>query len=204
MRVCIYIDGSELLYTENNVTMRSTGWALKAFCEKFDEEISGAVSLPKKQSISLSGSHEIYAFIQAVLFAINKGIDFENIVLFSDDEKIGYAKTILHKENNMKHALTESLRKICTHFFKKDLYDSCISFLEKAFIHKVKSHSMLVYNERVDYLAKCAAKQKAGITGFEVLAEEDWLYRGFVVYSRNSERGLKYPAFCSPEVRMLQ
>ena len=153
-------------------------------------------------SLAWPSLHEILAFVEAVTFVSGRGIAFEDVALYTDDERIGYAPFHLHPENYCGHpaqALRELLaRAVSICGLPPAMADTSERFLRAARIHKVKGHSRLVYQERADHLARAAARSMTD-TPYASSTFMEWLQRGVMFYSSKFETAqFWHPAFCKP------
>lgn len=89
--------------------------------------------------------------------------------LFTDDEIVGRAKEALYDGNYAGKAK----ERLLTHFdaftnlFGSDRPQHFIQALKHLDIQKVKGHADIVYNERADYLAKCANDKSKTVAPYE-------------------------------------
>ncbi len=180
----LHIDGSSVR-AKSGARRWALGWALVVSHGEFEAEVEGATQVPQE----LNGYHEMVAFVEAALYASARGVEPENLVVYTDDENIGYANGYLHPDNYAgarSFALNERLDKLCSKLYCEATRDLVLRYLRGARIHKLKGHSFLVYQERADYLARqCAWRLMEG-TPLPSLSFMDWLAKGLPYYTRDS------------------
>lgn len=194
-KMVLHIDGSAVKQSRKTWFL---GWALVAQEQDHHIECAGVRTV----AADSCGLHEILAFVEAVTFVSGRGIAFEDVALYTDDERIGYAPFHLHPENYCGHpaqALRELLaRAVSICGLPPAMADTSERFLRAARIHKVKGHSRLVYQERADHLARAAARSMTD-TPYASSTIMEWLQRGVMFYSSKFETAqFWHPAFCKP------
>jgi ribonuclease HI len=145
--------------------------------------------------------HEFVAFAAAVLHAKHAGVAFEDISFYCDDFHVCNAGSWFHLDNWVATSDVEWLKtrllETCVNFFTPDLYDDLLDCLIKARFTKVKGHSDVIYNLRVDYLANYA-RGLLRDTPIQWLNFEAWLAKGFLAYKTPRESYIWFAAFSEP------
>lgn len=122
-----------------------------------------------------------------------------NLILYVDGSRVlpaakksyqsfGYAATRLHPENYKPHwveQLMQRLHTVASHAFDRSVIEPVLAAFRHSRIVKLKGHSLHVYQERVDYLARFAARR--GVDGqpadAQPMSMEEWLASGIVHYA---------------------
>ena len=116
--------------------------------------------------------------------AHQQGFAPEGIAFYTDDEITRNAQEGLHP-GNCRAAWTQQLKgriqQLARRLYDEDVWELVQAYLQGARIIKLKSHRNLVYNHRVDYLAKNAAYSLKA-SPREVVPYDDWLTAGFLRY----------------------
>lgn len=195
-KMVMHIDGSAVKHKGRTWFL---GWSLVIQEQDAHVECAGVRTVTQASC----GLHEVVAFVEAVAFVHGRGMPFEEVALYTDDEKIGYAPFHLHPDNfsghhaqNLNRLLHRAVQ-ICG--MPVSMVNVCEEFLTKARVHKVKGHSRLVYQERADHLARAAARAMTD-TPFESLSFAEWLQKGVMFYTSNEATAqFWHPAFCKPQ-----
>ena len=187
----IYLDGSAVqLNTKRHVSL---GWGLVVLANDKQVEQHGAYRVPK----ALSAYHEQVALVEAVLYAHREGLAPEEVVFYTDDAIARNAQEGLHP-GNCRAAWTSQLQgrieQLARELYDADTWRLVKAYLQQTRLNKLKSHRNLVYNHRVDYLARNAAYSLKG-TPREVINYDDWLAAGFVRYVDNDTTETWYAPF---------
>jgi ribonuclease HI len=188
----VYMDGSSLYHQSKRSP--TLGWGLVALNGDDHIEASGAkTDLARRHT----NSHELLAFAETVRFLKRARFDFSDIDFYTDDEMIAYSGFTLHPGNYVSAKVVErfheQLRFIVAEFYDESMYDDMLEALTKATFHKVKGHDGIIYNMRVDYLAKHAAYRASGQNKTHHEFDE-WLEQGFMEY-RKGDSYIWYPPF---------
>jgi|SRR5476651_2146652 len=142
--------------------------------------------------------HELVAFASAVLHAKKTGVAYEDISFYCDDFHVCNAGSWFHKDNWVATSDVDTLKKrlleTCVQFFTPELYDDLLDCLIKARFTKVKGHSDVIYNLRVDYLSDYARGLLSGAP-IQWINFEAWLAKGFLVYRSPREAYTWYAPF---------
>lgn len=194
-KMVIHIDGSAVKQSGRTWFL---GWSLVAQEQDAHIECSG-VRAVKQDSCGL---HEVVAFVEAVAFVHGRGMPFEEVALYTDDEKVGYAPFHLHPDNfsgyhaqNLRGIIQRAVE-VCG--MSVSMVNTCEEFLTKARVHKVKGHSRLVYQERADHLARSAARAMTD-TPYASTSFAEWLQKGVMFYTSNEATAqFWHAAFCKP------
>ena len=177
----LYADGSRVL--ASNRKRQAVGWAFVACHDGHYEERHGAIAEGKHGV--LGGYCEQIAATHALLYAKEQGFAFEDVTLMTDDATVGYAPTALAPENFRVIEATrihERLGVVAQKCFTPDVIEVVMQGLLCSRVHKVKGHSFLVYQERVDYLARTAAWAACHETEAAPLSYDDWMEQGIPYY----------------------
>lgn len=181
--ILIYLDGSSVQLSPKGGKQVSVGWGLVALANDTQVEQFGAHQLP----ISFSGYHEQIALVEAVRYAHQQGFTPEEVSFYTDDEILRNAQEGLHPGNcraSWTNQLRDRICKLVGHAYEVEMWPLVETYLRGARVNKLKSHRNLVYNHRVDYLAKNAAyslkESPRAVTNYD-----DWLAAGFVRYLDN-------------------
>jgi hypothetical protein len=187
----LHVDGSSMV--PKGTKTHVFGWGLVALHDDTHTECHGHIVSPVNSG--LNGHHEQIAFVQGVLLARELGFggqSWSGVSIFCDDLIFGSAPSHLHKDNfaptraDQIHACLSRVTQLC---FDQKAHDLTLDALMHARIVKVKGHSLHVYQERVDNLAKFGARQGAGIVGMDEqpASMDDWLETGITTYANDSE-----------------
>lgn len=199
--IVIYTDGSQMLRLPKNLAKKSN------VKDSFRKTISWAfVALHDDQLVECSGiktdrkaidKHEWFAMMEAYLYATSHGFSIENISIFTDCQDFSDFAFSSMPENRRFVSRDKWLSRIdrfVKTFYKHVNAKEFIKFLQTARIHKVKSHSFLVYNVRVDQLAKSTLIQFYDPTRRSLPNFEEWIkfYAGFkVAFASNIDKVLQ-------------
>ena len=189
----IHVDGSTVFVPQSQ--SEGIGWAVVACHEDKLEERYGGV--PHLRRGPLTGCHEQIAFIEGVLYAHAAGFAPQDVTILCDDDLFGYAQQWLHPENYLTtraDQVRERLDRVAVQLYQVGTVELVLDYFEAATIHKLKGHSLDVYQERADYLAKCAAKAACALDMKEPRAYEDWLATGIASYDYVNEVALTWHA----------
>lgn len=163
--IVLYTDGSQLGRMPNKLkdrvakgkNRRLIGWA---FIALHNDEMIECYGI--KTGLGVEDKHEYFAMVEAYLYAKSHGYLNSEISVYTDCQDFGDCIFSTRIENtratsreNWINKLTQFLKSYYE-FVEPDLF---LEFLQNARIHKVKGHSFMVYNTRVDRLAKFAIKQ---------------------------------------------
>ena len=179
-RLVVYVDGSLVTCTQPGI--HSLGWGVVALHNDQHEEDAGCFVRPKSK---FAGFHEQIAFVAAVRHAQRRGFSSQQMSVLCDDELFGYAQSWLHPENyqqRLADAVHERLRAVVDEFFEPPLYEFTLDVMRSARVVKLKGHSKHLNQERVDYLAKHAARAGLGLEMGPPMSFEDWAARGLKGY----------------------
>jgi hypothetical protein len=174
--------------------LHSFGWGVVALHDDTHTERFG--HFMSRWDSGLNGHHEQIAFVQGVLLARELGFakDWSRVSIFCDDMIFGSAPSHLHKDNfapsraQQIHTCLDTVTRLC---FDEEAKTLTLEALGAARIVKVKGHSLHVYQERVDHLAKFGARQGAGVVGQDESPQsmEEWLAAGIPTYLENEQAG---------------
>lgn len=181
--VIIYLDGSSVPLNANQNRRASLGWGLVVLANDSQVELHGAHSADQQ----LTGFHEQVALIEAVRYAHQQGFAPEDIAFYTDDEITCNAQEGMHPGNcraAWTHQLKGRIQQLARRLYDEDVWELVRAYLQGARVVKLKSHRNLVYNHRVDYLAKNAAYSLKA-SPREVVPYDDWLTAGFLRYLDN-------------------
>lgn len=131
-----------------------------------------------KRCATYAGSHEVLAFIETCVKLRELSISPTDVAIYTDDDFIAYAGLNL-SNYRIKH---ESLVRLCKKYFPKDAYELSMAYLNSSRIHKVKSHSNVVDNVRVHYLARSAMSNK------RPLSYDKWIKGGLTYWANAIEQ----------------
>lgn len=146
----VYVDGSA-----KGKNSRVIGFGIVCLDNDTHTELSGVVSTDNTQ---LGHYHEEFAMVEAVMYLHRRGFQPENCSIYTDDQLAGNANFHLHPENysGTGDIIRARYQKLCEVLYTNEVYDIVMKFLTHARLTKVKGHSRIVYNLRVDYVAQCA------------------------------------------------
>lgn len=188
----LYVDGSTLRKGKSFYD----GYA--AVLLKGDDHLEQ--SSGRQMPMSHTQSHEHYAFLHGLEFALQHGVHLGDLRVVCDDQTFGYANTWLHADNfsGKKDLVVRAVENMV--FATSEQKSLLLNFLETGFVHKVKGHRQEVYQERVDYLASTQRKLAMG-EECDLLAYDQWLNKGFKVFD-NTRDSLTtvYPPFVNVEM----
>lgn len=180
-QLVIYVDGAHQVKNKQHHVL---AWGLVALHDDEHHELHGQVLAPWPSPIG--SCHEQIAFVQAVLYADQHGFAPEDVSIFCDDDIFGYAPFFLHPGNykaSRADQVMTRLHQVARHAFTREVKDLVLEAFQKSRITKLKGHSEIVYQERVDYLAKHALRTALNPeVDRELLSMDDWLGRGLVIY----------------------
>jgi ribonuclease HI len=168
-QVMIYTDGSGTA-----IDSSVSGFAFRMFFDGKVHEHSGAYPIT---NLNLGGCNgELTALMEAVKWLEAESLLAREIAIFTDSAEIGYFHST-HKliTTNWIRCLSRSV------FNDRSLADTTIKMLEAARIVKIKGHTGIVDNMRVDYLARMAVRGNAPID------YDEWIDRTL------GQNGLKPP-----------
>lgn len=146
--IVIYTDGSgDLVHRE------VIAWAFVALHDDAAVECTGI-----KTGAYVQDNHEWCAMVEAYLYAKAHGYLNSEIAVYTDCNDFPDCIFSIQDENRRFVSKDKWINRI-KNFLINNGYDYVesdlfIEFLLTARIHKIKSHSFLVYNSRADYLAK--------------------------------------------------
>ena len=181
MSIILYTDGSHLHNHKhgffNKDSKQVVGWGIVAHHNDTTVEIQGSRTIQAKQI----GHHEYIAFIEAMLYAKSHGYKNEEMSFYSDEQQLSEIVTLFHPDNKSKKSTVNKvknrLRYVCNQFYKTSIYQDVVDCLCTAKINWVKGHSDTLYNKRVDYLAKNAAKSRLTDTTIKIIPIEEHLLK---------------------------
>lgn len=180
-QLVIYVDGAHQVQDKQHHVL---AWGLVALHDDEHHEMRGSVLSPWPSPIG--SCHEQIAFVQAVLYAKAHGFDLKNVSIFCDDDIFGYAPFFLHPGNykpSRADQVMTRLHQVARHAYTPAVKALVLEAFEKCRITKLKGHSEIVYQERVDYLAKHALRSVLNPEVYrECLEMDEWLRRGLVIY----------------------
>lgn len=186
LQLCV--DGSRVL--PNGKLLQSFGWGLVAQHDGEHHERAGCVV--DKVASPLTGFHEHIAFVNAVLYAREKGFDFARVTIVCDDGILGYGHEFLHEQNyqvSRRDQVLGRLKTVVDNCFDAEAFELTLKALREARIVKIKGHQQDVYQERADYLAGISARRGAslfagsGVTD-KPMEYEHWLTKGFAAFEQ--------------------
>ncbi len=181
--VIIYLDGSSVPLNTGQNRRAGLGWGIVVLANDSHVELYGAHSVDQQ----LTSFHEQVALVEAVRYAHQQGFAPEDVAFYTDDEITRNAQEGLHP-GNCRAAWTQQLKgriqQLACRLYDKDAWELVQTYLRGARVVKLKSHRNLVYNNRVDYLAKTAAYSLKA-SPREVVPYDDWLTAGFLRYIDN-------------------
>lgn len=174
-RIQIYMDGSAKTRPGPGKKC-DLSWGIVALFKDEHVELKGArLDLPRR----FCGSHEDLALIEAVRFARSHGYSFESMSFVTDDSAACQAGGYLHPDNFRPHQAQElraRYKEMCDAFYDEATFEEVIECLSASRFTKVKGHAGVIYNMRVDYLARVARDPSQAPIEYD-----DWLNEGFAV-----------------------
>jgi ribonuclease HI len=201
MNMVLYIDGS---HRKVPVSRRGAvgarhvlGYGLLALYQDCCIEQFGGLAVPPQAE----GDHEMVALVAGVKFALDAGVPFERLSVYTDDEVVALGPQFLHEGNFLQSRgdqVRERLRRACACMGLPELFEETLRCLVTSRFTKLKAHRRSVYNNRTDYLAKCGSLQAMGEPAC-ALPYEDWLQQGFQFYlDDGATTETWYPPFVEP------
>lgn len=190
----IFVDGSNSKFGSRTSLRGLCSWGIRieADCAK---EFHDHITVDYE---SYGRYYEQIAFVKACLACYEHGLAPEECHFIVDDEIVGYGG-----ENNGTWSLSngnhltvrERLTVLCG-LFGNDI-DVAMMFLNRSRFTKVKGHTNVIGNLRVDYLAAHSRKVFFGHeSSSDFLNYDDWLKQGFKFFNKEKEDlDIWYPAF---------
>lgn len=178
MNAVLYVDGSCLKGKRYPAFFNGYGAVLLVNDQHY--EFSEGLKVSQDQM----NSHEHYAFLHGLELAESHGVDLSKLTVFCDDQVFGYAAFWLHPGNYSGQG--EGVRSSVATLKRatSNQKEKLLHFLTHGRVTKLKGHQCEVYQERVDYLARHAAR-KANGDDSPLKSYEDWLREGFVKFSHS-------------------
>lgn len=201
-KVIVHIDGSSIKGNDNSGVPRiwTHGYGIIICANNETIELSGSRYTPRH----LSGSYEFYAFIEMALWLHKAGYDFKGVTVYTDDMEISQANFALHPENYRRTRAMQLLDKfhntMSAFGYGLESFLIVANALTDCHIVKIKGHSGLIYSERVDYLARSAARKLSDKSDFVPLSFNEWLKQGIVYYSKAGIAKRWFPPFCGAPI----
>lgn len=161
----IFVDGSAFRKTRQKQNW--VGWGVRAHFNGTSLEVSGSMLVTR----DLKGTYEIIAFIEGLLLMTNRGIPLDEMSFYTDDSMVGYAHEFLHPDNfsaTRAMVITTRIKLVCDALYTSSVFELVLECLRKSRFTKVKGHSGIVDNSRVDYLARTSVGDAV------VLPYADW------------------------------
>lgn len=189
----IYCDGSTFHFIKPAEIEKygkdkiSISWGIKIEEGEYGVELMGQRVLP----IKYAGSHEIIAFIEAVIYAVAHNGNTLNTVFYTDYMNVtdatkptfgSYAELGTAMQMKKFKAKIKSFMSWVSDLYSKETLEIVEQFLIFARIKWVKGHSGCVNNHRADYLARHAHQVAMG-RGVTFQQFEEWLHRGESLYT---------------------
>lgn len=112
--------------------------------------------------VRYDGLHEYIAFLEAFKLLKEHSIDYQKVSFFTDSEEIAYAQLFLHSDNyrtSMQEQTINAFDKAIKLLGMEDMVDEVFDCLNNCRFTKLKSHSGIIDNMRVDYLARKAYEE---------------------------------------------
>jgi ribonuclease HI len=187
--IVLHVDGSQMGRIPDKLKGKvknnriAIGWAFIALHDDNMVECYGI-----KTGKHVQDKHEWFAMIEAFLYAKSHGYSNSEISVYTDCQD--FSDCIFSIDpNNYRFVARDNwinrITKFLQDYYKHINTNEFIEFLQTARIHKVKGHSFLVYNTRVDRLAKLAVMQFfcPSKRGMSLPSFEDWIKKcaGFKV-----------------------
>ena len=151
-----HADGSKIIFVQS--------WGVKIIGEDLDVEISGA----KEFKYSEIHTHEMVAFVEAVIFCWAHGYSPKDVTFHTDDQVVSYAgknpidpelwEASSNKWKFANHAVAQLAA--LSRFYPPQVIDIVKDYLLESRINKIKGHGTCIYNRRVDFLAQVGRIQK--------------------------------------------
>lgn len=195
MKMCVHIDGSIIKGTSPKSF--NIGWGI--VINHGEMERYGAMTVGKENV----GSYEIISFIEAVIYAVSRGVQPKDFTVYTDDERIAYAGFYFWKDNyclGRGEEIRQKLANVLKTCYSLELLPTLENFLVYSRIHKLKGHIGLVYQERANYLAKASAYVGIDESKNVIHGYDDWLSEGFVRYRAGDVVERVYPKFVNMEM----
>ncbi len=196
-RLQMSIDGSSIKMRDGEGRRKKDlaclGWGIIAHAPGYSSEIFGATVVPKE----LGAYHEYVAFVEACMYAHNRGFSPHETFIQTDEFMLEEAKTALHEVNMLgrkAERITDYVHTMCSKLYTPRVEGIVLDFMRHARIEKILGHGraghVFVEHARADYLAKKAAQNKIGINDKPPIAYSEWLRSGlgiFDVHTRSLE-----------------
>lgn len=184
----LHIDGSHVKGKGSNGPAHVLGWGIVALFNDQHVEVQSATFINAR----LNGYHEMIAFVEAAIFANARGYAPHEVTVYTDDETVGYAGSVLHPGNyqiTKAEQLHLRLRELTDALYCDKTFSLVMDYLRESRLHKIRGHNCLVYQERADYLARTGAwnlvkqekEQESSLSFME------WLNQGIAYYTKSSE-----------------
>lgn len=185
MNAVMYVDGS--CFKGKPTEKFVNGYGVVLLVDDKHYELSEGALVTQNQV----NQHEEYSFLFGLNLAASLGVDLTKLTVFCDDQSLGAANTWLHPGNysskgDLVRKQVQTLRRATDEQRSRMLW-----FLEHGLVHKLKGHSLDVYQERVDYLAKHAAYRAMG-KDEPLKPYDEWLSSGFRVFDCTVNRYVTY------------
>lgn len=185
--ITMYVDGGQiraldLFKTNSKPADRKdliVSWGIIAHYNDTSVELSGVKRVPQ----SVNAYHEVFAFIEAVIYAYSHGFDASQIICYTDDELTGYSNYHIHVGNYSprRQSLIDRTKFICDQFYTEDVFDMVMKCYHDSHMVKVKGHDKTIYNLRCDYLANYARRSLKPVH-VTMKSFESWIDEGFITY----------------------
>lgn len=194
----VYYDGSW-----NEEPGRSvSAWGLVLVHGDETTELSGARVSHRQHA---SGTHELVAFIEAVLYLDSHGHDPRDVVFLTDDATTVYG--VQCEVNGINSGHTDAAHRLLARLARAGMYQQAVldrvwAFALQARFHWVKGHLLTVYNQRADYLARRAAMAHKVGQRVRVLGFETWLMQGFSSFDPHLGRSKTWHVPFAPRRRV--
>lgn len=200
-RAVVYVDGSTV--TDSTSAKEALGWGVVASHDDGLHERFGGVHHVRRGP--LTGCHEHVAFFEAVRYALDQGLALGAVTFLCDDAMFGYAQVALHPGNfrtTQAQAVRERVKLVADRLYDNGLAERVLHVLEHGLVHKLKGHSLMVHQERADYLAKWGARQRLANTesAESPMPFERWLSEGMCTYDESAQAVVPWtPPFVVPK-----
>ena len=196
--IVVFVDGSMRPVPDNISDQRiSLSWGVAAIEAESYVELSGS----KLVKVNYMQLFEIIAFLEGLRLALRRGYAYSEMSFYSDCPRVSYAQHFLHEDNYRPHArdaLLTTIAMACRLMeYEEGFKEKVIACINRSRFIKVLGHKTCVYNNRVDYLAKCAGNKALKISDqcddFDL-----WLSKGFVTWPTQYKAEMYYPPFVEP------
>lgn len=155
MSVVIYCDGSYKTYPSVKGTPTPSpiaSWGVVALHDDAEHELFGAT-----RGHALNGTHEFFAFYEAILYAYRANFQPNETSIFSDCQQVAEFVTDVQPGPYCSLHLSEVISKM-KRFYSPDKQAIIIEYTRHARIQFVNGDDRGFYHHRADYLARYARR----------------------------------------------